>query len=207
MDAPQQADCNWRSCCGCLAFLAVLGVLVFVMVFTGSSRDPSYSVAIAGVAGLDAAADLSSARPTLSPVFNLTFRINNGRNRLSTACVSGLSTAAVSYEDQFLGRGTVPQFCAKENKVRERGVRAWGHDLDVPPFLRDQLAGELAAGEAYVDVKITTPAECFVCSDTVLVCSKAKIGGGPTPCRKEFIVHQRAEPAAAGPAKGDGGHN
>jgi hypothetical protein len=135
----------------------------------------------------------------LSPVFNLIVRIDNAGDRLDEACIGRLSTVAVSYNDAVLGRGSVPEFCAKERKVQERGARAWGQHVDLPQFLRDQLAGELAAGKAAVDVKMTTPAEDYRFGDTVLVCSQAKIRGGPAPCRKERVYHdQQANPGSTG---------
>ncbi|KAF8702983.1 hypothetical protein HU200_032487 [Digitaria exilis] len=159
------------------------------MVLLGVSKGATYSVTVTGVAGLDPAADLLSAsRPTLSPVFNLTVRIDNAREKFSTHCLGSFAAAAVTYGDAFLGKGSVPEFCAGKGKVRERGARAWGHGVDLPRFLRDQMAGEIAAGEAAVDVEVTVPdQECYHhCFDTVLTCSQAKIGGGPAPC----TVHQ-----------------
>nr|CAB3485082.1 unnamed protein product [Digitaria exilis] len=161
----------------CLAVAVTVGLIALV-VFTAISKRPTYSVAITGVAGLDPAADLLSAsRPTLSPVFNLTVRIDNAHWWLSTACVDGsLATAA----------------------VRERGARAWSHGVDLPRLLRDQLAGELAAGEAAVDVEVMAPdQECndYHCVDMVLTCSQAKIGGGPAPCKMmyENVHHPHQE--------------
>lgn len=180
--------------CCCVLLLAGIAALVTLAVLIGTSKDPVYSVTITGVAGLlDPAANVSS------PVFNLTVRIDNAGDRLDEACIGRLSTVAVSYNDAVLGRGSVPEFCAKERKVQERGARAWGQHVDLPQFLRDQLAGELAAGEAAVDVKMTTPAEDYRFGDTVLVCSQAKIGGGPAPCRKERVYHdQQANPGSTG---------
>ncbi|TVU15306.1 hypothetical protein EJB05_38820, partial [Eragrostis curvula] len=147
-------------------------------------KPPIYSVAIASVAGLDPARDLTAAgRTTLSPVWNVTVHINNLRNAYDTECVPSLSTATVSYGDAFLGKGSVPEFCARKRRESERVARVWGQDMVVPRFLRDQLAGELAMGEAAVDVKVTMPNGCsaMVCTDDVLIC-KAKIGGGLSPC-------------------------
>jgi hypothetical protein len=133
-----------------------------------------FSVAVAGVAGLDPARDFSPPAP-LSPVFNLTFHIDNTRNSQRDACVPGLSTAEVSYGNAFLAKGSVPPFCAKGKQESEHtATRVWGDAVAVPRFLRDQLAGELGAGEAEVDVKVTMPRYSSV---EVLSC-KAKIGGG-----------------------------
>ena len=106
--------------CCCVLLLAGIAALVTLAVHIGTSKDPVYSVTITGVAGLDPAANL------LSPVFNLTVRIDNAGDRLDEACIGRLSTVAVSYGDAVLGRGSVPEFCAKERKVEERGARAWG---------------------------------------------------------------------------------
>ncbi|KAF8702982.1 hypothetical protein HU200_032486 [Digitaria exilis] len=186
----------------CLAVAVTVGLIALV-VFTAISKRPTYSVAITGVAGLDPAADLLSAsRPTLSPVFNLTVRIDNAHWWLSAACVDGsLATAAVTYRDAFLGNGSVPEFCTGKGKARERGARAWGHGVDLPRLLRDQLAGELAAGEAAVDVEVMAPdQECndYHCVDMVLTCSQAKIGGGPSPCKMmhENVHHPHQEGSA-----------
>ena len=63
--------------------------------------------------------------------------------------------------------------------------------MAVPRFLRDQMAGELAAGEASVDVKVTMPRYSALGTrgDAVLSC-KAKIGVGAAPsppCRQDYI--------------------
>ncbi|KAL6613925.1 hypothetical protein ACP70R_036195 [Stipagrostis hirtigluma subsp. patula] len=190
-EAPECSACCYLIC----AAIVLIPAIVCLSVFVFASKGPAYSVAVSGVAGLDPAADLTAAgRPTLSPVFNVTVRIDNARDRTSSACVGRLSTVAVSYGDALLGKGSVPEFCAKERKVQERGARAWGQDVVLPRFLRDQLAGELAVGEAAVDVKVTTPADCHHCGDTVLICNNVKIGGGPSPCK----LHSVYAPPAAG---------
>jgi hypothetical protein len=158
--------------------------------------DPVFSVAVTGVAGLDPPRDLSSASAgdgTLSPAFNLTLHIDNTRNSRYRACVPELSTAAVSYGDAVLAaNGTVPAFCAKEKRESERvAARAWGDAVAVPRFLRDQMAGELAAGEAEVDVKVTMPrySALGTCGDAVLSCkAKIGVGAGPSPpCRLDYV--------------------
>ncbi|KAL6651020.1 hypothetical protein ACP70R_009945 [Stipagrostis hirtigluma subsp. patula] len=140
--------------------------------------DPAYSVSVAAVAGLDPARDVApaSGRPTLSPVLNLTLHISNARNAFDAACIPGLATAVVLYGDAFLGRGSVPEFCADTMRESEAAARVWGLDVVVPRFLREQLAGELAAGEAAVDVQVQMPSR-----DEMLVC-RAKIGSGFSPC-------------------------
>jgi hypothetical protein len=154
--------------------------------------DPVYSVAITGVAGLDPARDLSAAGDTLSPAFNLTLHIDNTRNSQYRACVPELSTAAVSYGDAVLANGTVPPLCAKEKRESERvAARAWGDAVAVPLFLRDQMAGELAAGEASVHVKVTMPRYSALGTrgDAVLSCkAKIGVGAGPSPaCRLDYV--------------------
>ncbi|CAL5031109.1 unnamed protein product [Urochloa decumbens] len=160
------------ACCCCLAILAGIAGLIYLIVLLSISKHATYSVTVAGAAGLDPAADLSSAA-ALSPVFNLTFHIDNSRDRFSSACVTRFASAAVSYGDAFLAKGSVPQFCARPRKVRERGARAWGDGVALPRF------------------------DAFGCYDTVLICSDAKIGGGPARCREETVYHrhQQAEPA------------
>ncbi|KAL6651018.1 hypothetical protein ACP70R_009943 [Stipagrostis hirtigluma subsp. patula] len=176
-------------CCFLISCIVVVYAFLYLVFFVlVPTNNAEYSVAVAGVAGLDPAADLSApGQPALSPVFNVTVRVDNGRSRLYIACVDRLSTVSVSYGDALLGKGSVPQFCAESREVQERGARAWGLDVAVPRFLRDQLAGELAAGEAAVDVKVTTPAGCRRCGDEVLICSNAKIGGGPSPCQRDVV--------------------
>ena len=63
--------------------------------------------------------------------------------------------------------------------------------MAVPRFLRDQMAGELAVGEASVDVKVTMPRYSALGTrgDAVLSC-KAKIGVGAAPslpCRLDYV--------------------
>ncbi|KAL6651017.1 hypothetical protein ACP70R_009942 [Stipagrostis hirtigluma subsp. patula] len=165
-------------------FVGLIVLFVRSIRIDAASRDPEYAVAVTGVAGLDLAA---GDAPALSPVFNLTVRIDNAGNLLSTACVYSHATAVVSYGDAFLGKGSVPAFCAGERQVEERAATAWGQDVVVPRFLRDRLAGELERGGAEVDVEVTiSPAGCASCHDKVLVC-KAKIGGGPSPCELDYI--------------------
>ncbi|XBJ03081.1 hypothetical protein VPH35_022322 [Triticum aestivum] len=144
------------------------------------SQHPRYSVAITGVAGLDLA-DVAGDRPTLSPVFNLTLHVNNSGDT-DQACVPLLSAASVSYGDAFLGKGSMASFCVEAKGEREGRARAWGQNVTVPRFLRDQLAGELKRGDAAVDVAVKMPSGCNIaaCYDTVLLW-KAKIRGG-SPC-------------------------
>ncbi|KAL6651016.1 hypothetical protein ACP70R_009941 [Stipagrostis hirtigluma subsp. patula] len=164
------------------------------MALMATSRGPEYTVAVTGVAGLDHLA-AGGTPTTLSPVFNLTVRIDNAGHKVLSACVRGRPTVVVSYGDAFLGRGSVPAFCAGVRQVEERAATAWGQDVAVPRFLRERLAGELERGEAEVDVQVTiSPAGCPRCGDTVLVC-KAKIGGGPSsPCGLDY-VYPRPDPA------------
>ena len=75
----------------------------------------------------------------------------------------------------------MPQcFCARVRKVRERGTTAPGRGATttwpLPRFLRDQMAGELAAGAAAVDVEVRMPDDCYHHhgSDTVLLCSQSQ---------------------------------
>ncbi|KAL6651021.1 hypothetical protein ACP70R_009946 [Stipagrostis hirtigluma subsp. patula] len=162
--------------------------------------DPAYSVAVAAVAGLDPARDVApaSGRPTLSPVLNLTVHINNARDALETACLPILSTAVASYGDAFLGRGSVPEFSARPRLESETVARVWGQDVAVPRFLREQLAGELAVGEAAVDVLVTMPSNCpsSDCNDRMLVC-RAKIGGGLSPCRLRYVPSRQLSSAGS----------
>ncbi|KAG2568749.1 hypothetical protein PVAP13_7NG347200 [Panicum virgatum] len=158
---------------------AAVAITAFVLLAVFLSRkfpdgQPRYSVAVAAVAGLDPARDLSArGRLTISPVFNVTVHVDNTRSAVNEACVEELATAVVSYGDAFLGRGTVPAFCAPRRRRAEAVARAWGQEVAVPWFLRDELAAGLAAGEATVDVKLAVP--------WVIVC-KAKVGGGLSRC-------------------------
>ncbi|KAF8704170.1 hypothetical protein HU200_031665 [Digitaria exilis] len=167
-------------------------VFIAAMISSSKSRDQDYMVAITGVTGLDDLASATGDEPSLSPVFNLTVRIDNSGNTLHRACVYGLSTAVVSYGDAFLGKGSVPPFCAEKEEVQERAATAWGQGVVVPQFLRERLAGEMKRGEAAVDVQVTSES-----TDRVLVCSEVKIGGDHAPCRREE-VYRRSAPAADG---------
>jgi len=186
---------------GIVIFLMGTGlVTLFVAALAGIARsvgstDPVYTVAITGAAGLEG---LDLGRPTLSPVFNLTVRIDNTGNKLEEACVGSFSAVAVSYGDALLARGSGPPFCAGEEQESELDATAWGLDVVVPRFLRERLAGELRRGEGEVDVQVTTPAGSSH-YDTVLVC-KVKIGGGQSPpCRRDY-VYPRPAPAAGSTA-------
>ncbi|KAL6651022.1 hypothetical protein ACP70R_009947 [Stipagrostis hirtigluma subsp. patula] len=184
------------------AAVAVFGIVLLVvfLVRRFPHEGPVYSVSVTAVAGLDPAREVASAsgRPALSPVLNLTVHINNARDAFGSACVPSLSTAAAVYGDAFLGRGSVPAFCAHPRRESEAVARVWGQDLVVPGFLRDQLAGELAVGEAAVDVKVTMPTdhEMNMYGDKMLVC-KVKIGGGLSPCRLRGLFPPLSETAGS----------
>jgi hypothetical protein len=142
-----------------LFWLTVLAGLVWLTVYAWrlpTPRGPDYMVSITGVDGLKQEATTSGGVPTttLSPVFNLTVRIDNSGYAWYRACVGELSTAVVSYGDAFLGKGSVPPFCAEENEVQERVATAWGEDVVLPRFLRERLSGELERGEASLDVQV-----------------------------------------------------
>uniref|UniRef100_A0ACD5X5T7 Uncharacterized protein n=1 Tax=Avena sativa TaxID=4498 RepID=A0ACD5X5T7_AVESA len=179
----------WRAICWDVLFFAIwtlFGLLciwsIACFIYTAETTGAvEYSVAITGVDGLDPAIDLrSDLRPTLSPVFNLTIYIKEFDKFIAGACMGGHSTELiVSYRDAFLGKGAVPGFCVPT--MREKGVatKAWGVDVVVPRFLRDQLAGELKQGQAAVlDVVVTDPSYW----GAVLAC-EAKIGGDRCPCK------------------------
>ena len=51
---------------------------------------------------------------------------------------------------------------------------------------------------SYGPVKVTTPAEDYKDGDTVLVCSGAKIGGGPAPYRKQRYHQLQADLGSTG---------
>ncbi|KAL6903676.1 hypothetical protein ACP4OV_004489 [Aristida adscensionis] len=183
-----------------LAFVAVYCAVALLIVFLVAqfpSEWPAFSLAITGVAGLDPARDVSPAAggppPPLSPVFNLTVHVDNARDAWTSACFPTLAAAAVSYGDALLGRGTVPPFCYGPREQGEGGSTAWGQDVAVPRFLRERLAGELAVGEAAVDVQVTLPrdpdADWFW--DVMLVCNNVKIGGGISPCRRRELYPPR----------------
>ncbi|CAL5031110.1 unnamed protein product [Urochloa decumbens] len=185
MAAQAQRHCDWRQVL--TAALLIFAIAVAIAAWTVlcifladkfPSEEPKYSVAVAAVAGLDPARDLSDrGRPTISPVFNVTVHIDNRRNAYNRACAPDLSTAEVSYGDAFLGRGTLPKVCAGKRREAEGVAKAWGQDVVMPWFLRDQLAGQLAVGEAAVDVQVRLdPSSLLVC--------KAKIGGGLSRCRE-----------------------
>ncbi|CAL5068811.1 unnamed protein product [Urochloa decumbens] len=186
MAAQAQGSCDRRQALIAALWIFAAAVAIAAWVVLGifmsnkfPAEAPKYSVAVAAVAGLDPALDLSArGRPMLSPVFNVTVHIDNTRNAFHRTCVPDLLAAEVSYGDAFLGRGTLPKICAGTRRQAEGVVRAWGQDLVVPWFLRDQLAGELAAGEAEVDVHLMRPHR-----SSLLVC-KAKIGGGLSRCRE-----------------------
>ncbi|CAO2035700.1 unnamed protein product [Urochloa humidicola] len=198
MGAQQEEPDRGVAICNVISIILGAAVVVGFTVCFGilisrstSSKDPEYTVAITGAAGLDALAAVDRW-PTLSPVFNLTVHINNARDLVDTACLGKFSTAEVSYGDAFLARGSVPAFCAGEEQESERDATAWGQDVVVPRFLRERLAGELERGEGEVDVKVKTPDGRY---DWVLVC-KARIGGGTSaPCSRD-LVYARPAPAA-----------
>ncbi|XBJ03082.1 hypothetical protein VPH35_022323 [Triticum aestivum] len=175
--AQGECICSWSS------FMKFVGVAVLFLGCTAailylilwpfvSSRSPEYTVAITSVDGLDPARDLHGDRLALRPVFGITVRADNTRDKVLRACVGVDSFAVASYGDVLLGRGSV-------------AATAWGMDVRLPRFLRDRLAGELERGQVVVDVAVRSPRGdgCFVngCLDKVIVC-KAKIGGGPSRC-------------------------
>jgi hypothetical protein len=193
----------------CLLFAlvaGVIGLIVYGLWLELSSGRTEYTVTLAGVEGLDAAALRARRSEPLSPVFDVAVRIDNSRYKGGKRCVGKHSSAVVSYRDAVLGRGTVPEFCAKALGLGETEATAWAMDVRMPRFLRTRLARELESGEAVLDVAVrapgsggcymrkcmgtdvplrtTTPGDetCYVyrCRDLLLDC-KAKIGGGPSP--------------------------
>jgi hypothetical protein len=199
---PQLRPWGGRKGCAVLTQAFVVSFVIWLPLVTGiyflvtfldrqfPSEDTVFTVAITGVTGLelDPARDVDP--PTaLSPVFNLTFQIDNTGDSVYDACVAGLSRADVSYGDAFLAAGSVPPLCAGEKRRSDRvAARASGENVVVPRFFRDQLAAELAAGDASMDVKVTMPTYCWNgwCGGAVLSC-KPKIGGGTSPaCRLDL---------------------
>jgi len=198
--------------CAVLTLIFVVSAVITVAVVTGiyflatfldrQFPDTVFTVAITGVTGLDLARDVdlpttppagvdySSSPPraptaALSPVFNLTFQIDNTRNAYHDSCVPGLSRADVSYGGALLAGGSVPPLCAGERRSDRVAARASGENVAVPRFLRDQLA----VGDASVDIKVTMPTYCQYgsCGGAVLSC-KPKIGGGTSPaCRLDYL--------------------
>jgi hypothetical protein len=170
--------------------MSPIGYLIYLDVTSGNIE---YTVTITSVDGLDPAvleqrSDLAMA--ALSPVFGISVRIDNSRYKVGETCLGMRSSAVVSYGDAVLGKGTVPEFCACKLGVGEAAATAWGMDVQVPRFLRERLAEELRRGEAVLDVVVRTPGDCRGCMDTVVV-SKARIGGGPSPCLVTKVYDQR----------------
>ncbi|TVU15308.1 hypothetical protein EJB05_38822, partial [Eragrostis curvula] len=174
----------------CAIFGGAFVYFIFLMVLVTTSTSAEYTVTITGVDGLDQLA-AGDEQPMLSPVLNLTFHIDNSGNRVRGACVSGPSTAVVSYGDAFLGKGTVPEFCADTKQENWGSVTAWGHNVEVPRFLWERLSSELERGVAAVDVEVTMPARCLKCGNVVLRC-EAKIGGGACDCWLHRVFFQSA---------------
>ncbi|XBI57061.1 hypothetical protein VPH35_038540 [Triticum aestivum] len=162
-----------------------IGFISFCVWQCATSGSTEYTVTITSVDGLDPALDLGIDRPALSPVFDITVHINNTLYKVHKQCIGEDSSAAVSYANALLGKGTVPAFCAQALGVGGAAATAWTMNVQLPRLLRNRLAGELERGEAVVDVVVRSPGagQCHRhgCNDKVLVC-KAKIGGRSSPC-------------------------
>ena len=143
--------------CLILALVAcVVGYLGYLGWLQLSSGNTEYTVTITGVDGLDRAAlEHRSGQAALSPVFDIAVSIDNTRYKADRRCIGLHSSAVVSYGDAVLGKGTVPQFCAKALGLGETTATAWAMDVRMPRFLRSRLAGELERGEAVLDQCLT----------------------------------------------------
>jgi hypothetical protein len=190
-DGRRRRPCPWRTIChyvllavfASLVLLLCVGVIAYIAYGIATNGAVEYSVAITGVDGLDPSIDLKSdLRTTLSPVFNLTIYIKEFDQMIVAECIGGHSTElTVTYRDAFLGKGAVPMFCVPVMHDDGVATKAWGVDVVVPRFLRDQLAGELERAEAVLDVVVSD--RRF--GNQMLAC-KAKIGGDRCPCEFEY---------------------
>ncbi|XBI44497.1 hypothetical protein VPH35_109121 [Triticum aestivum] len=149
--------------------------------------DPVYTVTIDSIGGL--AADL--AKP-VSPEFKLTFRIDERTGR-HTACIGRRAAVTLDYQGAVLARGPAPELCVDEDTgTAESPVAAWGTDIKIPAFMRDQLREELWRGEAAFGVSVRVPSKTNAGPDTLFQC-RGKLGEESAPCSMTYIASKDHE--------------
>ncbi|KAI4979395.1 hypothetical protein ZWY2020_016148 [Hordeum vulgare] len=159
-----------------------IAAVVRGMVKTIGYTHPAYTVTIDSIGGL--AADLAAP---VSPEFKLTFRIDERTGR-HTACIGHRPAVAVDYQGAVLARGPVPELCVDENTgAAEAPAAAWGTDIKIPAFMRDQLREELRRGEAAFGVSVRVPSENNGGPDTLFQC-RGKVGEESAPCSMTYIA-------------------
>ncbi|KAL6629020.1 hypothetical protein ACP70R_028785 [Stipagrostis hirtigluma subsp. patula] len=184
--APEESVGGWCCrCCqalSCLAGALVALLLLCALVYAARAGDPAeYSVAVAGLPGLDGAPAPSLAgHHQAPPLFNLTVHVRNPGD-LSEACVPSGAAATVSYDGALVAEGAVPPFCAGVGGGEREVVaplRAVG--VDVPRALRGPDAA------AVVDVAVRMPRCVLGRYEGVLAC-RVDVGGGLSLCTSTAI--------------------
>ncbi|KAL6633971.1 hypothetical protein ACP70R_026642 [Stipagrostis hirtigluma subsp. patula] len=175
-------------------FLGFAAMLIVILSIGSQGAGPAYHVAIDAVAGLDPATDL--ARPTLSPEFNLTVRVDAGP--WGGVCLEPGSAVAVSYHRVPLaGVAALPSKVCGTRSVAlvatGSGVRVPGADLDA---LASDLRGFGRGGTAEFEVTLTVPHE----GRLMVTSCRARLGDSAAleaPC--EVSVVDSVAPAPALP--------
>ncbi|KAL6629023.1 hypothetical protein ACP70R_028788 [Stipagrostis hirtigluma subsp. patula] len=172
----------WLVVAGLVA--AFVAVVVAGIVVGATDKPAEYSVAVAGLPGLDAAAPGviaaaggGAALPVVPALFNLTVRVRNpGRD--SDECVPRGTTALVSYNGTVVGAGAVPAFCA---------ARLGGEREVVAPVWSVGVVDALPprTGQAAVGVAVRMPAgfDYKGYLFRVIDCISVDVGGGLFACK------------------------
>ncbi|KAL6629021.1 hypothetical protein ACP70R_028786 [Stipagrostis hirtigluma subsp. patula] len=161
-----------------------LVIMAIVGIAAGATDKPAeYSVAVAGLPGLDAAAPgvIAAAGgggaplPAVPALFNLTVRVRNPRD--SDECVPAGTTALVSYNGTVVGAGAVPPFCAaRRGGEREVVAPMWGVGVvdALPP-----RTGQPAVGVA---LRMPDGFDYRGYLFQVIDCISVNVGGGLSAC-------------------------
>ncbi|CAO2204173.1 unnamed protein product [Urochloa humidicola] len=123
--------------------------------------DPQISVQITGVAGLD---DLR--RPAISPFFNLTIHVDNGRSR-HQACRPNNVVTMYSGDDS-IAWGDVRAFCVDKRSKVDLDVSLSSRRAILSPALLDKMAShglQLSVEMKPINPEPSSEACLFVCQD------------------------------------------
>uniref|UniRef100_A0A453JNI5 Late embryogenesis abundant protein LEA-2 subgroup domain-containing protein n=3 Tax=Triticinae TaxID=1648030 RepID=A0A453JNI5_AEGTS len=113
--------------------------------------DPSYSVRLTEVHGLDPARS-----PVIRPDFNLELRVDN--KGVDRTCKEEI-TVTVFYGDMVVGWADVPDFCVGKQSSTDVNVKLSHTDVLLTDTLRRRLASELRSGELefVVEMRMVIP--------------------------------------------------
>ncbi|KAJ1689922.1 hypothetical protein LUZ63_014077 [Rhynchospora breviuscula] len=149
--------------CGCICLCVIALVVILAPVLVGcmlgfilgvnpSDSDPQISLTVNEFTGLSQ----NKSSNTISPLFNFTvsLKVHKYARMIPLKFCYEQGIVTVLYQRTPLATGPLGSLCARKDERRESTVFAWGNQVEIPDFLRDQLFEEVRNGDVVVEVDL-----------------------------------------------------